>query len=256
MLTTAIEAAKAAGAIMLDHAAQTKTVRFKDSYNIVSDVDVAAEKIILEILQKNFPNHSIFSEEQGLTDRGSDYVWVVDPLDGSTNYIRNLHHADVSIALVRNNQVQIGVVYDPFHDELFAAEAGKGATLNGGTLQPNATTDMDKVLLNMGRSGSADAKQDHGNLLAHLTNKVRSIRVMGATALNICYVAAGRFDGHIYHQCAFYDCAAANLIAQESGLLVTDLRGEPWQLDMEQTSDLLVTTSTLQPKFLEAIRNQ
>lgn len=256
MIDAAIQAAKNAGEIVRTNfiTSVLPTVTYKDAHNIVTETDTAAEVAIFSVLKKEFPNHSFFSEEAGLTTTDSPYLWVIDPLDGTSNFAQGIPFFCVSIALFKNNEPVLGVIYDSIHDELYSAEVGKGAQRNANPITPSDTGALEKSVLALGRGSSIESKHRHTSIYAAVTPKVRSARIMGSAALGITYAASGRLDGIIINDCKFYDCAAANIIAREAGALVSDFAGNPLTHETEGMSDILVTNTNLQQKILAILQ--
>lgn len=245
MLASAIQAALAGGKVIKKNYTKKAVVSFKDANNIVTDTDKEAEAAILKVIRMQFPNHSIFSEESGAMDKDSDYRWVIDPLDGTTNFSRKLSHFSVSIALLYKNIPHLAVVYNPLDEELFTAEAGKGAQLNNEPIYVSKDIQPEKAIISLGRGSSTTGKVRHSIIYSKMAQLVRSTRVTGSTVLQLCYTACGRFDAHINNDSNFYDCAAGQLIAREAGATVTDFKGKPPQFDIKKPSDILITIPNL-----------
>ncbi|OGY33302.1 MAG: hypothetical protein A3C02_00405 [Candidatus Andersenbacteria bacterium RIFCSPHIGHO2_02_FULL_45_11] len=255
MIDAAIQAAKNAGEVIRTNFVNSvlPTVTYKDANNIVTETDTSAELAIFSVLKKEFPDHSFFSEEAGLTQTQSEYLWVIDPLDGTSNFAQGLPFFCVSVALFKNNQPILGVIYDPIHDELFAAQAGKGAQLNGTPITSSNANTLEKSVLALGRGSSVESKLRHTSIYTAITPKVRSARVMGSAALAITYSACGRLDGIIINDCKFYDCAAANIIARESGALVSDFAGNPLTHETEGMNDILIASPNIQQELIQIL---
>lgn len=251
MLAIARTAATVAGERLRMRFGETHEVTYKDGSQIVSEEDTRVEESIIAILERNFPGHAIFSEERKLIKKDSPYLWVIDPLDGTTNYVQGIPHFCVSIALSFSSRSLLGVVYDPMAQELFTAISGDGALLNGRELAVSTRKECDRAVIAFSRGSSQEAKRRAAAIFAACTDRVRSIRIPGATAADLCAVAAGRFDAMISNDCEFHDCAAGNLIASEAGALVSDFRGNPVSLTR---SDLLVTNTFLQAFLLDVLR--
>ncbi len=255
MLEVAIKAAKKAGAFIKENYKNENLVSYKDPHNIVSEVDVEAESLILYTLQKAFPRHSFFSEEKGMIDNRSDYLWIIDPLDGTTNFTHHFPHFCVSIALTHKGEAMLGVIYQPMQNELFAAQKGKGSSLNGNHLTINNGVALEKTVLIINRGASKKEKLRHGDMVKLMSDYSRSIRVFGSTALDLCYVASGKFDVFMQNGCMAYDCAAGGLIAKEAGAFISDFSGNPWRIDMEKANDVLVAPPPLHKKLLAILKN-
>ncbi|MFA7286367.1 MAG: inositol monophosphatase [Patescibacteria group bacterium] len=252
----AIGAAKAAGEYIAQHPLEGGGVRFKDEagLNAVTEIDEAAERIILDTVQKTFPEDSIFSEESGDVATGSLWKWVIDPLDGTTNFTHNLAHSNVSIALLYDGKPVVGVVFNPFTNELFSAYGTTQSTVNGVQLQPSICAVASKAIITLGRSSEGKAKIRHAALYGYLHPLVRTTRVLGASAIDLCMVAAGRIDGAVWNDMRHYDVAAAAFIAQNAGLIVTDFSGSPfnWAVPL---SDLLIAPVQLHANLVNLLKN-
>jgi myo-inositol-1(or 4)-monophosphatase len=231
-LKTAVQAAKAGGSIHRKFYGKTLNIQVKEKniLNLVTQVDKLTEKKILSVLQKQFPTHDYLGEETGLQKNNSAYTWVIDPLDGTTNFAHAYPFFSVSIALLENGKPIVGVVYDAMRDECFTAEKGKGAFLNGKPLRVSKITQLEKSLL---CTGFAYIVRDtHYNLdnFAYFVLNAQGVRRDGSAAMNLAYVAAGRFDGYWERGIQTWDMAAGVLLVQEAGGKVTDMTGGPHDL--------------------------
>jgi len=229
MLNIATRAARAAGDLIIRHVDRldTLTVTSKDRNDFVSEVDRQAEDIIIRTLRKAYPKHSILAEESGTHD-GNEYQWIIDPLDGTTNFLHGFPQFAVSIALLHKGRLEQGVVYDPMRQELFQATRGAGAMLNNRRLRVTARTSLAGALL-----GTGFPYKDHTHLDAYLAmlkdliTETAGIRRPGSAALDLAYVAAGRLDGFWEIGLKPWDLAAGALLIQEAGGIVGDLSGGP-----------------------------
>lgn len=255
MIEVAIEAARAAGEIIKESYLGTHAVHYKDSHNVVSQTDVAAEKKILKIISATFPDHGIFSEEAGTNTKHSDYLWVIDPLDGTTNFINGLPYFGVSVALLHENQVVVGVVLDPLRDELFCATHTSPAQLNGSNIKQREPASLPQSVIGLSRGASAPAKMRHGKIYQEVVNHIRTTRVIGSTALALCYAAAGRLQATIINDSPFYDYAAGLLIAQQAGLRVTDFAGQQPALQTTGVYDIIAATPKIHASLLTILNN-
>lgn len=231
--SVAVETALAAGRLLRERLGQVQEIRFKGTVNLVTEVDEASERLIVERIRAAFPEHAILSEEGGVSSSAQDarYLWVVDPLDGTTNYAHGYPLFAVSIALVVDGTPELGVVYQPVLDELFLAERGAGAYLNGRRIQ---VSDQETMIMALLATGFPYDLERRKRALAHFgrfTTITRAIRRDGSAALDLCYVAAGRFDGFWEPELAPWDTAAGALIVREAGGVVTDYAGRPLTLD-------------------------
>jgi len=229
MLNFAIRVAKDAGRLLRDRVGTRIDIGHKGSINIVTDVDLASERLIREAISTYYPRHEILAEEGGLSESGSEYRWIVDPLDGTTNYAHGYPIFCVSIALECKGQIVLGVVYDPMRDELFAAEHGGGAALNNRPIRVSGTAELMQGLLSTGFP--YDIKTSKLTNLDHWANfamSAQALRRDGAAALDLCYVACGRFDGFWELNLSPWDTAAGTLIVTEAGGRVTNFTGGPF----------------------------
>jgi myo-inositol-1(or 4)-monophosphatase len=227
MLNFAIDVARDAGSLVRDRVGTRIDIDHKGSINIVTDVDLASERLIREAISTYYPKHEILAEEGGLAESGSEYRWIVDPLDGTTNYAHGYPVFCVSIALEHKGEVVLGVVFDPMRDELFAAERGGGATLNNRSIRVSRTAELMESLLSTGFP--YDIKTSKLTNLDHWANfamNAQALRRDGAAALDLCYVACGRFDGFWELNLSPWDTAAGVLIVAEAGGKITDFAGE------------------------------
>jgi len=251
VLAIAIKAALAAGEKIVEMLYSAE-VHEKSPRDLVTDADVAAQAIIYEILLGRYPDHQFVGEE-GAPSRNASSVdvvssivpqdcwcWVVDPIDGTTNYVHRFPNFAVSIALVRSGISYLGVIYDPMAKDLFTATLGLGATLNGEAIQASGCSEMEQALIaasfppNVQR-GSIEVEQ-----FLEVLVEAQSLRRLGSAALNLCYVACGRLDGYWAGKVRSWDVAAGVLIAQEAGCTLTAMNGGPFVLDR---GDLVVAAS-------------
>lgn len=206
------------------------TIASKGSLNdLVTEADHASEKAIFKVIQENHPDHFILSEETGSMPTASNIKWIIDPIDGTINFANGIPICCVSIGVEENGEVIMGAVYNPFMNELFFAEKGKGATLNN---QPIKVSDKDNLLASCLVTGFPYQYLDTQNgplqIFEKLIRKAIPVRRLGSAALDLCWTAAGRFDGFYEHKLQAWDSAAGFLIVQEAGGTVTDLKGEKY----------------------------
>jgi len=228
----AILAAKKAGLLLRKKLGQKRKVTYKGAINLVTEMDLVSEKVIVSTLRRYYPNHSILAEEKEARQEISPFRWIIDPLDGTTNYAHSFPIFCVSIALEKGKEVILGVVYDPMRDELFLAEKGKGAHLNGKKIHVSSTPKLSQTLLATGFP--YDLRESLVNNFDHFQNfalRVHAVRRCGSAALDLCYVAAGRFDGFWEMKLGPWDLAAGSLMVREAGGKVTNFSGENLGLD-------------------------
>lgn len=251
-LNTAIKAARSAGSLIMRHADRldTLTVENKQRNDFVSEIDRQAEEIIIRTLSKAYPEHAFLAEESG--HRGdSDYEWIIDPLDGTTNYLRAIPHYAVSIALRYRDRIEHGVVYDPAKDEMFSASRGAGATLNNHRIRVSSRNSLEGALLGTGIPFREDQDIDSymGSLRAFL-GPIAGIRRPGSAALDLAYVAAGRFDGFWEAGLHAWDIAAGILLVREAGGLLSDFEGGDSYL---ASGNVIATTPKLLKPMIAAV---
>ncbi len=231
----------------------THTTHYKDRHSIVTRADIGADRIILPALRKAFPQDAIFSEEQGLDATTSKNLWVVDPLDGTSNFAHHVPFFAVSICLVQQRRVTLSIIYDPLRKQLFRAVRGHGAFCNGKRIRVGQCTHPQQAYIYVSRGATRAEKLRHGQILQALGTRVRTIRLLGSAALGLALTAAGNFDASIYSGDNFYDIAGGLLMAQEAGASVTDFRGRPWQFT-KLRSDALVANPRLAKLLLPTLK--
>jgi myo-inositol-1(or 4)-monophosphatase len=236
-MSVAWQAANAAGAIIRANWQQPKTIDYKGAIDLVTSVDRECERKIIDVIRRNFPDHSILAEEE--TDvqcAQSQYRWIVDPLDGTTNFAHSYPQFSVSIALEQNGRVIVGLVYDPIRNECFKAALGQGATLNTNAMRISLVDELDKSLLATGfpydRRDFADFYLSYSK--AFMT-RCQGIRRGGSAALDLCYVACGRLDGFWELKLKPWDIAAGSLIVTEAGGKLSDFSGKPFSIRGQET---------------------
>jgi myo-inositol-1(or 4)-monophosphatase len=226
MLNFAIRVAQDAGRLLRDRVGTKIDIGHKGAINIVTDVDLASEQLIRDAIATHYPRHQVLAEEGGLAETASEYRWVIDPLDGTTNFAHGYPIFCVSIALEYQGESVLGVVYDPMRDELFTAERGGGAALNNRPVRVSGTAELIDSLLSTGFpyniKTSTLTNLDHW---ANFAMNAQALRRDGAAALDLCYVACGRFDGFWELNLSPWDTAAGALIVEEAGGRVTDFKG-------------------------------
>lgn len=226
----ALTAALAAGRLLRTKFADTREIKSKGFRDIVTDADFASDRAIRTRLMRAFPDYVILSEEDAQPPARADYVWMVDPLDGTTNYAHRLPIFCVSIALTHRGQPIVGVVYDPMREECFFAERGKGASMNGTRLAASRIVEVEDAVIGFELAREPQLRAHGLSIFAELASRATTARLGGSAALSLCYVGAGRLDGYFQLQLAAWDVAAGILIARESGARVTHLDGKPASL--------------------------
>jgi myo-inositol-1(or 4)-monophosphatase len=197
--------------------------------NLVTEVDHASEKIIMDTIKKNFPDHYILTEESGEIYQDSQYKWIIDPIDGTVNFAHRIPICCISIGVEHNGKMALGAVYNPFMNELFLAERGQGATLND---RPISVSKKESVINSCLVTGFPYTYLDMPNgpleVFDRLIRRGIPVRRLGSAAIDLCWVACGRFDGFYEHKLNAWDSAAGFLLVEEAGGKVTDLKGSPY----------------------------
>jgi myo-inositol-1(or 4)-monophosphatase len=235
--------AREAGALLMEYFHQGLKIEYKGEADLVTAADRASEALIRERIRAQWPDHDVLGEEQGLTDRGSQYRWYVDPLDGTTNFAHGYPVFCVSMALERRaasdgaaSEDRIAaVIYDPTRGELFSAEQGRGAHLNGKAIQVSKTATLGESLLGTGFPSHKRHKNPNIFFYHQITLRSHGIRRAGSAALDLCSVACGRYEGFWEFNLNPWDTAAGVLIVQEAGGRVTRFDGSPFELNSRET---------------------
>ena len=249
----AIDAARAAGHLLRDARAGTRHISYKGSpTNLVTEMDARAEALVLEHLGRAFPDDAVLAEESGARGGTSGRRWIVDPLDGTTNYAHGMPLWAVSIALESGGRPILGVVFDPSHDELFVAERGAGASVNGAPLAVSTAAVLDESLLVTGFPYNIRDTQDT-NLAeyAAFCLRARGVRRLGSAVLYLAWLAAGRLDGYWELRVGPWDVAAGALLVEEAGGRVSDLTGGALDLD---APSLVASNGRIHEAMLQVLR--
>ena len=251
-LRTAIAAAKEAGRVQMLHFGHSHPVQYKAEFNPVTEVDRLCDRVIGEMISGVFPDHDILTEESPFDGKGSPWKWIIDPLDGTTNYFHGFPCFCVSIGLEVEGEVKTGVIYVPPLKELFHAEKGKGAFLNGERITVSRADRLSKSLLCTGFPYDVHEHVDfYLRYFRQFIGKSFAIRRPGSAAIDLSYLAAGRFDGFWELKLHAWDVAAASLMITEAGGTVTDLHGRPFSIYSEE---ILASNGLIHPEMLRAIQ--
>lgn len=254
MIQTAVEAAVEAGRFLKMSVGKFKHIERKlgQETNLVTEIDKKSEEIIIAKIKQRYPHHDFLAEESGSHQKESEYRWIIDPLDGTTNFTHGFQFFSVSIALEVKGEVVVGVVYDPTMDELFTAEKGNGAYCNN---KPIGVSDRSTLIESMLVTGFPyNIKENPDNAIQHFVNFVteaQAIRRLGSAALDLCYVAAGRLDGFWEVSLNPWDMAAGVLVLQEAGGKYTDFRGFPSTIYNKQ---MLASNGLIHEKMGEVLK--
>jgi myo-inositol-1(or 4)-monophosphatase len=229
-LETAIQLARQAGDQLRSAQKSRRTIDYKGKIDLVTEMDRKVEAFLGQELKDRFPDHDLLAEEDLANRRsGSPFLWIVDPLDGTTNYAHGLPIYSVSIALACDGKVEVGAVYQPVLDEMFTATAGGGARLNGERISVSREAELAHSLLVTGFPYDMhETERDNLEYFRRFVKRARAVRRLGSAALDLCYVACGRFDGYWELKLSPWDVAAGALIAREAGATVTAMDGGPF----------------------------
>jgi myo-inositol-1(or 4)-monophosphatase len=254
-LNDLITIASKAGKILKNGYGKAHQVQFKGAIDPVTEVDKESEKTILHEINTRFPGHRIVTEESGILEGDHGHTWYIDPLDGTVNFSHNIPVFCVSIAYGVGGTITHGVVYDPSRGELFAAEKGKGATLNGKPIHVSAADDLGRALLVTGFPYDIRTNPEN-NLENYAKFAVLSqgVRRFGSAALDLCYVACGRFDGYWELRLFPWDMAAGSIIVTEAGGIITDLCGKP--VDLTSRPSIITGNSSIHQAILKVLQEK
>lgn len=249
-----LAAATKAGRILRKYWGKAHTVRKKGSIDLVTEADIASEKAIVDTIHSAFPGHTIHAEESGVTLGTKTHKWIIDPLDGTTNYAHGLPEFAVSIAFASRGKVVFGLVFNPIIEDLFCGMQGQGATLNGSPIHVSDTNEIREALLVTGFPYNLDQAIDP------LMQRFRSclmaaqgIRRLGSASLDLCYVACGRFEGFWEQGLSPWDTAAGVVIAQEAGAEISDFSNRPYHIEKKE---ILATNSLIHQEISRLLRLQ
>jgi myo-inositol-1(or 4)-monophosphatase len=244
--------AREAGSLLKSRVGKIKSVDYKSAFNIVTDVDKASEELIVKVIKATFPDDGFLAEESGEElSRKSKRRWIIDPLDGTTNYTHSYPFFAVSIGVEEDGVMVLGVVYNPMADEMFVAERGAGAYLNGEKLAVSKESSLDNSLLATGfPPDTLNNMQNNMESFKYLTSHCHGVRRDGSAALDLCFVAAGRLDGFWERKLAPWDVAAGSLIVEEAGGSVTNLEGGAMEL---ASGHILATNGLIHRQVMDGL---
>jgi len=240
-LDAAEDAARAAGDLLRQNFQRTQRVNAATAHDIKLAIDVEAQTLITDLLLKQFPEHALYGEEGIVGDQGSDHQWVVDPLDGTVNYFYRIPHFCVSIALRFKGEIIVGVIYDPMREELWTGQKGEKPKLNGEIFRVSERADLAEAIISVGLSKTKEMIATNLPLLDEMIHRVRKCRVLGSAALDMAYVACGRFDAYIEQGISLWDIAAGWILIETAGGTV-DLRPRP---DMKDKYSIVASNGVI-----------
>ncbi len=251
-----MQTAREAGAILVARLGRALQVSNKGDIDLVTEADLASEKLIIERIKSHYPRHAILAEESGdtagmlLADGTSEWKWIIDPLDGTTNYAHGYPCFCVSIALERAGKIEVGVIYDPMRDEMFAAERGQGATLNTRRMRVSDVEDLNRAMLCTGFPYNVRERPNFVRDFEKFTMEAQAVRRDGSAAIDLAYLACGRFDGFWEDGLNAWDVAAGVLLIEEAGGQVTDFVGGPLNI---YTPKVLATNGLVHEQMMRVL---
>ena len=246
-----IAAAYNGAKVLTAHFGNISRIGRKGAFDLVTEADTGSENQIIQTIREAFPEHAILAEESGAAKGNSEYRWIIDPLDGTTNYAHHLPIFTIAIALARHAEIVFGLVLNPVDGELFSAVAGKGAELNGKPIRVSSTAAVHDSLLATGFPYNFDEIIEP--VMKRFTmcqDASQGVRRLGSAALDICYVACGRFDGFWEQNLKPWDMAAGAIIAAEAGAVITDFSNQPFALDQKE---ILITNGKIHQEMLSLL---
>lgn len=251
MKSTLLRAAKEAGKIVMQYYGNFGKLKFKNPRSLVTKVDLLSEKKIMEIIGRKYPKHNFLTEESGHIKKNSEYVWIIDPIDGTTNFVEELGNFCVSIALAKNNEILMGAVYNPQTKDMYFAEKGKGSWLNNKKISVSGKKNLIESVLAFNVPSNVEISSKTLLILSKIYGNFRGIRNFGSAALNMCYLAEGKFDLYITLDVHAWDVAAAKLIVEEAGGKTANLNNKEWNI---KDTTMIASNRILHDKFVKLLR--
>ena len=232
-----------------------RKITTKSANDFVSDVDRRAEEIIIEMISSTYPDHGFLAEESGVTDKDSEFTWIIDPLDGTLNFLQNIPHFSVSVAVMKGKHLEHGVIVDPIRNEEFVASRGYGAQLNGKRIRVSPKTKLSESVMGTGIPPTSVGTRldEYMEMFKAFTGTCRSMRRMGSAALDLAYVAAGRSDGFFEPGLSKWDIAAGIVLVREAGGFISDLSGGEryWE-----SGDIIAANPKLLRQIVQVTKNR
>jgi len=255
MLNFATQIAREAGGILIQKLGAARITN-KGDIDLVTEADIASEELIIEKIRSHYPQHGILAEESGeavmVGTQRSEWKWIIDPLDGTTNYAHGYPCFCVSIGLERAGEMELGVIFDPMRNEMFAAERGQGATLNERRIRVSSVEDLNSAMLCTGFPYNVRERPDFAREFANFTLRAQAVRRDGSAAIDLAYVACGRFDGFWEDGLNAWDMAAGVLLIKEAGGRVTNFQDEALSI---YTKKIVASNGLVHPSMLEVLRS-
>lgn len=247
----AINLAKQAGKIIKENFGKIEKIELKSRSELVTNVDKKIDDFVVKKIKETYPEHSILTEESGKHGKKSDYTWIIDPLDGTHNFIHKIPLFSVSIALAHKDKVILGILYFPMTDELYAAEKGKGAFLNGKKINVSSRNLKEQNLMTYDAHIGAGDKEFKLKIINTLADYINKFRIFGCATVNLAYVASGKSDLGILINAKPWDFAAGALIVEEANGKVTNMQGNPYKME---TSDIVASNNKFHDKIIELLK--
>lgn len=251
MKSTLIKAAEAAGKVVLKNYGNVGKIKLKGPRSLVTKADILSEQIILKTIRKKFPNHSFITEESGRIGKSSKYKWIIDPIDGTTNFASNIPHFAVSIALAKNDEIIMGAVYNPVFCDMYFAEKGKGSFLNDKRLKVSTKNKFSECVLGYSLPSDISLAKKSLAILSRNYGTFRALRNSGSAALNLCYIASRKFDLYFTSKLHDWDVAAAKLIVEEANGKISNLNNKEWSI---HDTDIVGSNKILHNKFIKLLK--
>jgi len=260
MKNTIIDALKSSGQILIENFKKINKISIKQNQShIVTKTDLESEKNIVSIIESKFPNHSIIAEETGFKIKNLEYLWIIDPIDGTSNFASQIPWFGILIGVLKNFKPIMAGIYLPYYDELYFAEKGKGSFLNGKRIFVTKETDLKNVLFSYSLDFSEDKLKTEfeTRIIKELIDDIRNLRATNSV-VDFCYTADGRLGGFINQTTKIWDVVAATLIIEEAGGIITDIKGKPLNFKVNQSNysrnfTIIGSNKILYPKVLELI---
>jgi len=246
-----LNAARDAGKVIINNYEHVGKLKFKDPRSIVTKADVLSEETIMNTIRKKFPKHNFLTEESGSIKNSSEYTWIIDPIDGTTNFVSKIPQFAVSIALAKNDEILMGVVYNPCTNEIFFAEKGKGSYLNNKKLQVSKKNKFKDCILGFNLPSNIEIGKKTLYIQRKNFGTFRGIRNFGSAALHLCYLADRKFDLYFSLDLKPWDIAAAKLIVEEAQGKITNIKGKRWNIN---DKTLVASNKILHKKFIELLK--
>lgn len=247
-----IEATKKAGSILMSRFRNAQSASSKGKSDLVTEADLEAEKVIINLIQSNFPDHSILSEERGSTDNHSDYLWILDPLDGTINYYYSFDYFATGLCLLEKGKLLISTIYNPVRDELFFAERGKGTTMNNSIIRVSDNSKLENSMVTTHLSSKDEARMKTISVLDSVFRKSMHMRILGSPFVTLPQIASGIFDVFFNIRTNPWDILPGTLIVEEAGGRVTDIYGG--EITSQSTS-ILATNGKVHDQMLTLLEN-